>query len=112
MLRLFGWTRFERHEVTFCATDLVPLLGGFVLESQRFSNTALVLRVEVPANRVVELGDGLRKCGVHLDTESRLAIETYEKPELSAAGDVIGTLHVRFLHDEPDLRIETPAVPG
>ena len=33
-------------------------------------------------------------------------------PAEEGASEVIGTLEVTFIHDEPDLRIEVPTIPG
>jgi hypothetical protein len=112
MLRSFGWTRSARHEVTSCITDLVSDVGGFVLESQRFSNKALMLRIQVPARRCVELASSIASCAVNLDGQSVAAIEQYVKGEPGTEGVITGTLHMGFVHDEPDLRTETSAVPG
>jgi hypothetical protein len=71
-----------------------------------------MLRVEVPMKRVGEWSDGILRCGVYLDSESHRSVGQHENPELSVDGEVTVTLHVRFVHNEPDLRIHTPAVPG
>jgi hypothetical protein len=105
-LRLFGWTRAGRHEVTSCVTDLVLRVGGFVLDAQRFSNKALVLKLQLPSVRYTQFISGLTECSVNLDGDPPAAHESV------VSGEISGSLHVRFIHDEPDLRIETPAVPG
>ena len=105
-MRLLGWTRSGRHEVTSCVTDLVLGVRGFVLDSQRFSNNALVLKIQLPADRFEQFITGLNECSVTLDGDPYAVLES------AASDEVVGTLHVRFVHDEPDLRIDTPAVPG
>lgn len=77
-----------------------------MLDLQRFSNKALVLRIQLPAGRYDEFIAELSTCAVTLDGDPAGTVDA------GAAAEISGTLHVRFLHDEPDLRIETPAVPG
>jgi hypothetical protein len=93
-------------------TDLVSKVGGYVLDSQRFSNNALMLRIQLPPNKKTELVVGLRNCCETLDAESSEAVVEYAKGELALEGDVTCTLFMRFVHDEPDWRTKTPAVPG
>lgn len=111
-LRLVGWTRSDRHEVTACVTDLITDVGGFVLDSQRFSNQALMLRFEIPEGSWVNLVLGVQRCSVTLDNESAAIVESRIMANAGVGDDATATLHIRFVHDEPDLRIETPAVPG
>ena len=112
MFRLFGWTTSPRHEVTRCVTDVVSAVGGFVLETQRFSNVALMLRIQVQRSRCSELAVLLADCALDLDGDSVNELVTNAERDADRGGDVTATLSIRFVHDEPDLRIETPAVPG
>ena len=111
-LRLFGWTRAPRVDVTHCLTDAVSRVGGFVLESQRFSNAALMLRVQMPASRVSEMANSIVGCQIHLDAESESGLLGPSAERDNYDSEMVCTIHLRFLHDDPDLRIETPAGPG
>jgi hypothetical protein len=112
MFRLIGWTETPRLEVTACITDAVVGLGGFVLESQRFSNMALMLRFQIPVEKSDEFVEALRHCGLNLDEESEAPLEGAAKVRHEQGTELHGTVFIRFVHDEPELRIETPAVPG
>ncbi len=53
---------------------------------------------------------------MQLSEESKVMLENYvsgddTEGELKEA-EVTGTLQISFFHDEPDLRIEVPAIPG
>ena len=112
MFRLFGWTTSPRHEVTTCVTDVVSAVGGFVLDTQRFSNAALMLRIQVQRSRCSDLTALLADCSLNLEGDSVNELVANAERGVDNVGDVTGTLSIRFVHDEPDLRIETPAVPG
>ena len=110
-LRLVGWTRSERHDVTSCVTDAIAASGGFVLGSRQFSNTALTLSLQIPRKQAADLATALESCSLMLEAASAAELERCSKED-GAEQDVSGTLHIKYLHDEPDLRIPTPAVPG
>ncbi|KPJ93600.1 MAG: hypothetical protein AMS18_05415 [Gemmatimonas sp. SG8_17] len=98
--------------VTASVADAISALGGFVLDSKRFSNKALTLRIEIPASGAADLASAMADCWVTLDDASVLTLEHYGNADSGALTEVTGTLHLRFIHEEPELRIETPAVPG
>jgi len=111
-LKLFCWSRSPRIEITRSITDAVSAAGGFVLESHRYSNNALVLRFELPARRCAGLVAAVGYCDVTFDAESIVVFQQLAEWDVNDENSVTGIIHLRFLHDEPDLRIEMPAVPG
>jgi len=108
VLTLQAHTAAPRHECTRRAADAIQAAGGFVTDVRQFSNAALMLRFEVPATALPAMGAGLAAAGVGLDAVSESALAD----RALSGGEVDGTLHLRFYHGEPDLRIPTPAVPG
>jgi len=109
VLTLEAHTAAPRQECTRAVADAVQAAGGFLTDVRQYSNVALLLRFEVPPVGLATLGERLAAVGVHLDVASQAALAAV-RPATSA--DVEGTLHLRFYHAEPDLRIPTPAVPG
>ena len=49
---------------------------------------------------------------VRLDDDSLTKIQAIGQKRLPEAVDVTGTFNITFIHNEPDLRREIPAVPG
>lgn len=116
-LRLNAITRRERHEMISRATEAVLRGGGFVVDFHMFSNRSICLNFEVAAGKVGRLSEALEETGLWLTEESRarLAEGTERAEQLSAeegASEVAGTLEITFIHDEPDLRIAVPPIPG
>lgn len=117
LLRLNAITRRDRHEMIARATDAVLKGGGFVVDFHMFSNRSVCLNIEVAAGKLGRLKEALEETGLGLTDESRarLAQGSARAEQLSAeeaASEVAGTLEITFIHDEPDLRIEVPPIPG
>jgi hypothetical protein len=52
---------------------------------------------------------------MQLSDESEVMLKSYDAEAVDASaeeGEIVGTLQISFFHDEPDLRIELPPIPG
>lgn len=109
IIRIRGKTKQERLGVTSAASDAVGLVGGYILDYRQFSNLAVVFTVELPARGFRDLREKLAALDVILDppTDDEVALWS-----ASEAKKIMGSLRLDFLHQEPDLRIPVPAVPG
>ena len=109
-MNLEGFTKQPRHGVVFEVTESLLACGAVILDHQQFSNLLLRLSIEMRKERLGELLAGIEAAGVSLSQTSVDEAETISR----RASDVrfAGALVVRFVSDEPDLRIPTPAVPG
>jgi len=109
-VKLEGFTTRSRHGVVFEVTESIQACGGVILDHQQFSNQLLRLSIEIRRERLGELIAGIEAAGVSL---SQTPIDEAETISRETSDErVPGTLVVRFVSDEPDLRIPTPAVPG
>lgn len=91
--------------------------GGFVIDFHMFSNLSICLNFEVSAKKIGDLYAALKATGLRLTEESERVLADCSKQaeQLSAeagASEVAGTLAITFIHNEPDLRIEVPPIPG
>lgn len=116
-LRLNGVTRVERHEMISLVREAILAGGGYVLDFHMFSNAAICINFEVPAGNIESLYASLKATGLRLSRESHDLLagccgESNEVGERTKAADVTGALQIAFVHDEPDLRIEVPPIPG
>jgi hypothetical protein len=105
--RLQAITRRPRHEVTRAAERAIRGAGGWVTGFRQFSNAAVVLDVEVAPGRLAALYGAVEAEGMRL----RPPLGDLPLPPADQ-DEVAGTLRIEFVHDEPDLRIDVPAVPG
>lgn len=111
LLMLSAVTRVNRHTAMQQINDLVVSCGGWIEGHTLFSNIAATFRFVLPAGRLEGFAGAVDAVGVHLDAASMQALGERVQA-VAAAAEVSGSLSVTFIHDEPDLRREIPAVPG
>ena len=108
MLLLSAVTRANRHEAFADIDDAIVALGGWVEGHSLFSNTAATFRLVLPGRAFGALVGRLDAIQVRLDAESRSVIASLGAAEAETAA----ALSVTFIHDEPELKREVPAVDG
>ena len=113
-LHLSLMTRRDRHRATDDAANAVAAAGGWVDDYQQFSNKMTTLRVTVPAKGLHALRDHLSDRGLALADTAILDLDHLANDPAMMEGDreVSATLQMTFIHGEPDLRVDIPAVPG
>jgi hypothetical protein len=99
------------------AKEAVIKSGGWIIDFKVFSNISICLNFELPDRNIDQLYSTLRSIGLRLSQESEDLLSNWyhrqEKPNTEPkAVDVAGTLQITFVHNEPDLRIKVPAIPG
>lgn len=116
LLRLIAFTRETRTEMIARVRDAFIACGGWITDFHEFSNTSLCLNFEIPTQKTSELCTALRATGLDLTQESQLAPSAASSPHPptseAAASDSVGTLQITFIHNEPDLIISVPPIPG
>lgn len=115
-LQLNGMTTVERHTMIERVKAALGESGAYILDFHMFSNAALVLQFEVPLDRLAQLGPALAAISLRLEPRSQELLAAWDK-ESKARGagetrDIPGSLQITFIHNEPDLIIEVPMVPG
>ncbi|MDF1561407.1 MAG: hypothetical protein P1V51_00085 [Deltaproteobacteria bacterium] len=106
MKRLEGATRVERTRAIRLVEEALQDCGAYIEDFQLFSNIALALRFdELPLERLGELIARLGEEGIRIH-------ELPGSAPAPAEGRTRGSLHLTFVHDEPDLKHEVPKVPG
>lgn len=111
-LQLAAVTQHPRHALVALLVDALNSVGS-VLDSHPFSNLALAVQFEVSAQRVVELRPALLALPLSFSRASITALDSLETiPESEVPVDMLGSIHITFVHNEPDLRMHIPAVPG
>ena len=116
-LRLNGVTRVNRHEMISRAKEAILAGGGFITDFHMFSNVSICINFEITVGNIKKLFSSLASTNLQLSRESRELLTSCcdkleEVGEALKEKDVPGTLQITFVHNEPDLRIEVPPVPG
>lgn len=114
-LRLNAMTKSDRHQVIEAVKDAIAVNGGWILDFRQFSNLSATINFELPLKNLMAFQDGVGKIGLRLNESSLLAISELAERQTAPAElpvSLNATLQITFIHDEPDLRIPVPMIPG
>ena len=113
-LRINGLTAAERHRTIAALRDAVNGSGGWVTDFKFFSNHSVCINFEIPARHVTALSASLAALDLRLSEASAASIDSFDAGDETPAAEseVMGTLQVSFIHNDPDLRVELPPIPG
>jgi hypothetical protein len=104
-----GSTRIERPMAIGIVEETVRRLGGWLIDFRFFSNLALSLSFEIHPRQLGALLDTLNNAGISVaaaDIDRAIALLPGSEPSLRCF------LQLTFVHQEPDLRIPVPLIPG
>jgi hypothetical protein len=112
LIRMNGATRADRLTCTAKIREIiVEECHGWIGDFYQYSNTSLCLHFEIPAASLPALRKALSEAGVGFGPEADRPVQRQSDGEGNSAVCAC-TLQITFVHDEPDLRREIPAVPG
>lgn len=110
-LLLAAATARQRHLALDDAMEAVSASGGWVEDVNLFSNVSAVVTAWIRRRDLAGFADRLAAARVGLAPADRDALaRTAADPPPDE--EVRCTLQITFVHDEPDLRRDVPAVPG
>ena len=101
-------SRQERNLVTTFTFDCIHDAGGWVDDAQMFSNAMTNIRFSIPGDRLSNLIKALQLHGLKIDQNDATQNVSIETKTILRSG----SLQIRFVHTEPDLKRTVPAVPG
>ncbi|MFN3719516.1 MAG: hypothetical protein ACK4UW_11505 [Rhizobium rhizophilum] len=106
IVKLSAVTRIERRAATSFVFDTVNHLGGWIDDTQMYSNMMNTIRLTLPAGAFAPLIEALRSGGITVDPLGNLG------DGRDPSAECMATLQLTFIHDEPDLKRDVPSVPG
>ena len=98
-------TKVERHDATSYVLDMINTLGGWVEDTQFFSNKMVTIRFVLPQCRISEFIETLDMRHVHCELAFPFVVH-------DGQAEQPGSIQLTFIHDEPDLVRPVPAIPG
>ncbi|MBO3759202.1 hypothetical protein [Ciceribacter sp. L1K22] len=104
ILMLTAATRRERNDATSFVFDAINACGGWIEDVHMYSNKMTTVRLALPGTAIEDLIGSLIDGGI--------AVDPPEAPASSDDRERRVTLQLTFLHDEPDLMRDIPAIPG
>lgn len=116
-IRINCFTKANRHEVISGVKDAFLRSGGFITDFHMFSNASLCVNFELPLGSVRKFRLLLSEVEMQLSDDSEAMLKSYDAEAVAASAGseealIVGTLQISFFHNEPDLRIEVPPIPG
>ena len=106
ILMLNAVTRRERKDATSFVFDTVNRLGGWIDDVQMYSNLMNTIRLTLAASACPALIAALREGDIAVDEPGE------DLAGADSAVEHMATLQITFIHDEPDMKRDVPAVPG
>ncbi|MEP0803792.1 hypothetical protein [Funiculus sociatus] len=110
-LRLHGFTKAERIGMTARVSEAISQAGAWITDFHLYSNILICINFEVPSTNLDRLAASVQETGLHLSKESLEQLMSANESTLTHK-ELAGTLQITFVHNEPDLLREVPAVPG
>jgi hypothetical protein len=90
--------------------------SAWVVDVKLFSNMSVCFNFEIPINRTERLREALSEIALHLTSESQDSFASLHRESgveyPQSTDNISGSLQITFIHNEPDLRIEVPRIPG
>lgn len=110
-LRLDGFTKAERIQMTDRVSEAISQAGAWITDFHLYSNVLICINFQVAIANLERLAATLAETGLQLSPESLEQLLPVHDSTLQEK-ELVGTLQITFVHNEPDLLREVPAVPG
>ncbi|MBK8314126.1 MAG: hypothetical protein IPL01_08920 [Acidobacteria bacterium] len=115
MIYLAGITKNDRQGMITFIKEVIDESGGWISNFTLFSNISIGVDFVIPAGNSLRLLAALESGGLQLNESGRRDIETQanlQDQSSETGSEVTVRMNVTFVHDDPDLRIPIPAIPG
>lgn len=112
-LRLDGFTKAERIRMTDDVSEAINQAGAWITDFHQYSNILICINFQVPVVKLEKLAAMLQETGLQLSQESLEQLRSaHDSMPKALELELVGTLQITFVHNEPDLLRDIPAVPG
>lgn len=106
IFRINASTRADRHQTIDRAQAAIESSDGWLIDFRPFSNISICFNVEIKRRDIHRLFAALGDIGLGPGAAA------HYDPGIDPDETIKGTIQITFIHDQPDLRIEIPEVPG
>jgi hypothetical protein len=91
--------------------EAINQAGAWITDFHQYSNILICINFQLPIANLDKLAATLQQTGLQLSQESLEQLKPSHEP-MPQDQELIGTLQITFIHNEPDLLRDIPAVPG
>lgn len=110
-IMLQAMTTLDRHVATGCIQDAISHSEGWVEDARLYSNKMTTISLVVSAGKFDNLLGQIEAAGIDVEP-----VPGHGRGDIGKVADNETELNVSiqlsFIHDQPDLKQEIPAVPG
>jgi len=92
-------------------SEAINQAGAWIIDFHLYSNILICINFQVPIANLNRLAGTLQETGLQLSKESLKQLMPAHDSTLKEQ-ELVGTLQITFVHNEPDLLRDVPAVPG
>ena len=110
-LRLDGFTRAEQIGMTNRVSEAINRAGAWITDFHLYSNILICINFQVSFANLARLSATLQETGIQLSQESLEQLMSAHDPMVKEQ-ELLGTLQITFIHNEPDLLRDIPAFSG
>lgn len=113
-ISLAAITREDRHKMIDHTMQCINKCSAWIVNHTMFSNMAICINFQVEAGDVRKLIELLNTNGLNLTQQSIELGEDFplDLPERYKSKEILGAINITFIHNDKDLKIVIPAVPG
>lgn len=114
VIRIKGFTRENRYGMIDYAVSSISKCSGWVTNHTMYANKMIVINFEIEVKGVRELLHLFNQNGLVLSEESIELLNDFPEDIVIANKDkeIIGSINITFVNDEPTTRNHIPAIPG
>jgi hypothetical protein len=91
-------------------SEAINQAGAWITDFHQYSNILICINFQVPIANLDRLAAMLQETGLQLSQESLEQLRSAHDSTLNTH-ELVGTLQITFVHNEPDLLRNIPAVP-
>ena len=109
-----GITKEDRHKIIDYTVSCINGCSGWIMNHTMFSNAAIAINFQIEAKGVNKLFKLLNTNGMNLSGKSLELAESFPEDldDKDKEKEILGAINITFVHNDPDLKIKVPNVPG
>lgn len=113
-IKLAAITRANRHNIIDHTMTSINQCSAWIINHTMYSNMAICINFQIEVQDVPKLISLLNNDELILTEQSLAISSTFSDTICEKYGgrEILGSINITFIHNEKDLKIKIPSVPG
>lgn len=113
-VNLAAITREDRHKMIDHTMKCINKCSAWIVNHTMYSNMAICINFQIEVGDVPKLIELLNTNGLNLTKETLELVNVFNDAinDKNKNKEMLGAINITFIHNEKDLKIIVPAVPG